>query len=147
IFIVHGVRKLSPSLLERQREDVLVTNHRFVFGKPPNEISSKRILLQLQEQIEISQQNLVKKIAERREQQLFSVWSPLLRAKSDLERRREQPIKYKGFSIKGNRIVFRLLKAVEDPIIGQQRQVREGKTTFVSGEVEDVAGDSLTLYV
>lgn len=146
-FIVHGVRKLSPSLLERQREDVFLTSHRFVFGKPANEINSKRILLQLQEQIEVFQQNLKKKIAERREQQLFSVWSALLRAKTDLERRREQPIKYRGFSIKGNRIVFRLAKAVEDPIIGQQRQVKEGKTTFVSGEVEDVAGDSLTLYV
>ena len=146
-FIVHGVRKLSPSLLERQREDVYLTNHRFVFGKPPDEIKSKRILLQLQEQIEIHQHNLMRKIAERREQQLFSVWSALLKVKTDLERRREQPIKYKGFSIKGNRIVFTLVKAIEDPIIGQQRQVKEGKTTFVSGEVEDVSGDSLTLYV
>ena len=145
--IVHGVRKLSPSLLEKQREDVFLTSHRFVFGKPPNEINSKRILLQLQEQIEIHQQNLNRKIAERREQQLFSVWSALLKAKTDLERRREQPIKYRGFSTKGNRIVFTLAKAVENHIIGQQRQVKEGKTTFVSGEVEDVSGDSLTLYV
>jgi superfamily I DNA and/or RNA helicase/serine/threonine protein kinase len=146
-FIIHGVRKLSASLLERQREDVFSTNHRFLFGRSPNEINSRRILLQLQEQIEISQQNLIRKVAERKEQQLFNAWSALLKAKSDLERRKEQPIKYRGFSIKGNRIVFRLGQPVEDPIVGQQRKVKEGKTTFVSGEVEDVSGDSLTLYV
>jgi serine/threonine protein kinase len=147
LFIIHGVRKLSPSLLERQREDVFLTNHRFVFGKPPHEINSRNILLQLQEHIEIHQQNLKRKIAERREQQLFTVWSALLRAKTDLERQKEQPIKYRGFSTQGNRIIFTLTKAVENPVIGQQRQVKEGKITFVTGEVESVTGESLTLYV
>jgi serine/threonine protein kinase len=147
IFIVHGVRKLSPGLLEKQREDAFLTNHRFVFGKPRDDIRSKQLLLQLQERIEIYQQSLRIKIAEKKEQQLFGVWSAVLRAKTDLERRREQPIKYRGFSTKGNRIVFALAGSIEDQIVGQQRQVKEGKITFVTGEVEDVSADSLTLYV
>src|SRR5437879_3553037 len=42
LLVIHRVRQLSPSLLERQREECLALHNRFIFGEPPDEISSRR---------------------------------------------------------------------------------------------------------
>ena len=146
LFFVHGVRHLSPGLLEKQREDALEIRHRFIVGKPPDEIAAHRTLLELYEEVEVHQQNIQRIANERREQALFSRWLQMLNMKRDLERQREKPIKYSGHSVKGNRIVFDLVERLEENVVGQQRLVRDGKKIFVLGEVDDQTSDTLTLY-
>ena len=142
-----NARRSSPTLLEKRREFALLCVNKFVFVRPRDFIEANQHLLSLQEQVEAFQRELAEKAEKQKEEELFRTWSSVLRAKTELERRKERPIQYRGFSEKGNRIFFNLTGDVEEESAGQLRQVRAEKTVFVTGEVELVSGRQLTLYV
>jgi serine/threonine protein kinase len=147
ILTVINARKLSPTILEKRREFACPSSNRFVFGRPGNLVEAHNHLLSLQEQVEVFQRELAETAERQREEELFRTWSSVLRAKTELERKKERPIRYNGFSEKGNRITFNLISDVGEESAGQLRQVRADKTVFVAGEVEQISDRRLTLYV
>jgi hypothetical protein len=59
-----------------------------------------------------------------------------------------KPIKYTSVTPGGNRVTFELSELPENDIAGQPRHVTNSKGfSIVKGDVEEVIGDKLVLYV
>jgi len=147
ILAVVNARRVSPTLLEKLRDSTFLAGCRFVFGAPHDLISANKSLKELLLQVDFHQSRLRAYAIEQREFDLFRSWYSILKAKTDMERRREHPIGYSGFSTDGNRITFDLAETVGEEIVGQTRQVKEDKLVFVTGEVAEVTARTLALYV
>src|SRR5262249_22242083 len=109
-----NARRSSPTILEKRREFAYTCTNKFVFARPRELIEANNHLLTLQEQVETFQRELAEKAERQKEEELFRVWSSVLRAKTEFERRKERPLRYNGFSEKGNRIIFDLTSDVEE---------------------------------
>ena len=84
-----------------------------------------------------------------RQDDLFRRWMSILHAKSDVEQRRETPIRYNGFKQQGSRLKLFTGYAVEDTLIGQPRliELTERGDRVVAGEVDSVGDDYIVLWV
>ena len=139
----------QPSVLEKMRDDGLTPKlYLFTFGYPPEPISAKSSLLTIQIEMDKHASDLAVKRLEKAEDELFRTWANTLKAKADLERVREQPIKYTSASEnERNRIVFQLLTPPENDVVSQSRQVRQHGVICVTGDVESQEGSELVLHV
>lgn len=150
--VILNVSKRSNSSLEWQREELSwIPSYEFTFEQPWNwsETEGKQIIGELQQEVEEFQNALKEKQIEEREQHLFRVWDNILKAKTEVEKDKETPLEYKKATVQGKRIRFHLKQIPEDDLIGQPRQVNlpNKAYVYVSGEVEDVTGNVLTLVV
>jgi tRNA A-37 threonylcarbamoyl transferase component Bud32 len=145
LLVILKVIKSSPAQLEMSREHALELNAQFTFGAPSG-IAKDQLRL-LQQQIEERWTDEVVRKSQRSEEQIFSVWAKILTAKHELERAKQQPLKFKHLTARGSRIVFTLESVVEDDIVGQPRRLVRGETLLLLGEVERIEADKLTLYV
>jgi len=147
ICTIISARRSSPTILEKRREFAYACSNKFAFGRPINLLEASNRLLTLQEEVEVFERELVQKAEKQKEEELFRTWSSILGAKTEFERRKERPIHYNGFSEKGNRIIFDLTSDTGEESAGHLRQVRAERTVFITGEVEQISGAKLTLYV
>lgn len=87
--------------------------------------------------------------AEWKETELFRSWNAILGAKTDVEKRKEKPLAYEGFSVdEVNSVIrFELREPPPADLIGQQRVVNSERSLVLVGEVDDIAGNTLTLCV
>lgn len=137
----------SSTLLEERRERTYKPPVIFKIGRPKDVEIARNSLLTVREGLDRYQDELKAEDIERREQELFRTWAAILKLKTDLEREKEQPIKYKSCSIKGNRAYFTLVVAPEENLIGQPRLLFSDKTCVLRGVVEDINGNGLVLFV
>lgn len=147
--VILNVSKQFNSDLERRREFSWIMPYEFTFNRPLtwSSIEGKQIIDELQQEVEEFQNALKEKQIEEREQHLFRVWDNILKAKTEVEKDKETPLEYKKATVQGKRIRFHLKQIPEDDLIEQPRQVNLPNKAYVSGEVEDVTGDVLTLVV
>lgn len=147
--VILNVSKQFNSDLERRREFSWIMPYEFTFNRPLtwSSIEGKQIIGELQKEVDEFQNALKEKQIEEREQHLFRVWGNILKAKTEVEKDKETPLEYKKTTVQGKRIRFHLKQIPEDDLIGQPRQVNLPNKAYVSGEVEDVTGDVLTLVV
>jgi serine/threonine protein kinase len=145
--VILNAGKLSSSILEERRERAFSPAVCFKLGRPTDVEKSKGTILDLREGLDRHEQELRAQALERKEQELFATWSGILKVKTDIEKQREQPIKYRGFSLKDNRATFSLLEEPEESLIGQKRLIISAQRYFLSGEVEDVRGKELILFI
>lgn len=145
--VVLSASKLTPSLLEQRREKAMPVAISARFGKGIDNDAAQRAILDLRESLERYVAELRISEAEAKEQELFRNWSSILNVKTDLERQKEQPLRFRRAWIEDSRVRFLLNEPVVDgDLVGQQRRVNDGHTCVVSGEVEQVDGTTLTLY-
>lgn len=144
--VILNASRLSSAILEQRRERAFITPIRARFSKPTDLVAARMVILNIREGLERQQEDLRIRDAEAKEQELFRVWSSVLKIKSDLERQKEQPLRFRRARIDEHRVRFVLQQAPDDDIVGQQRRVNEGQTCIVSGEVEEVDGTTLTLF-
>ena len=85
--------------------------------------------------------------AQARENQLFNIWTSILQAKAQIERDRQPALAYSAVKMEGEYAVFTLVKAAPNGILGQPRQVRRANKIGLTGEVESISGDRLTLRI
>ena len=145
--VILNVWRFSPTLVERRREAGYVPNYDLRFGLPTEVLKSKQTVLHLCEECEKHQAELQAKDLADREQELFRIWDKVLRAKEEVERDKEQPLRYTHVQVTRNRAVFTLAMPADDDVVGQPRQVRSRDIVYLAGEVEEVAGNTLTLYL
>ena len=146
--IVFNAWSVSPSLLEKRRERAWTLPYEFKFGSPLNVNEAREVIQELQDAVIEHEANLREQAEEEQKQRLFRIWSDILRAKTDWEEKRETPIHYKSFRYNGNRVVFEVESLPDDDIIGQPRRVTNSRgSRIVSGEIEDIKDDQLTLYI
>ncbi|MBD2482837.1 serine/threonine-protein kinase [Planktothrix sp. FACHB-1365] len=138
----------SYSQLEQRRERSWILPYEFRFGKPRNLYEAEDVIRDLEDAVIEHEDNLKEQEDEKEKQRIFQVWWDILRAKTDWEKNREKPIKYKGFTRDGNRVTFELSELPEDDLGGQPRHVTNPKgISILGGDVEQVIGDKLTLYI
>ena len=150
--VILNVSKQFNSSLEWLREKhSWIMPYEFTFNRPLtwSSIEGKQIIGELQQEVDEFQNALKEELKEEREQHLFRIWGNILKAKTEVEKDKETPLEYKKTTIQGKRIRFHLKQIPEDDLIGQPRQVKlpNKAYVYVSGEVEDVTGDILTLVV
>lgn len=143
-----NVQDFSSAILEQNRERAWLPPYEFKFGNPLVRWEAEEVIRELQLAVEELEANLRQTRAEEEKQRLFRVWWDILRAKTDWEKNREKPIKYKSITREGNRVTFELSELAENDIAGQPRHVTNSKGfSIVGGDVEQVISDRLTLYV
>lgn len=146
--VIINAQDFSSAILEQNRERAWVPPYEFKFGNPLVRWEAEEVIRELQLAVEELEANLRQTRAEEEKQRLFRVWWDILRAKTDWEKNREKPIKYKSFTREGNRVIFELSELAENDIAGQPRHVTNSKGfSIVGGDVEQVISDRLTLYV
>ncbi len=147
--VIIDLWRSQPSVLEKMREDAYTPRlYSFVFGYPSEVLSAKEKLLALQIELDRHASELAVKRLERAEDELFRTWANTLKAKADLERVREQPLRYTGvFDDDRDRIAFELAIPPENDVVAQSRQIRQHGVTCVTGDVESLEGRRLTLHV
>ncbi|MBM3238840.1 serine/threonine protein kinase [Candidatus Poribacteria bacterium] len=142
----------SPSsILEEERESAWspLRNYEFSFERPRDGFEAEEVIRDLRLAVDEHEAKLKLVDAERREQYLFRVWNDILRAKSDAEKIKQVPIKYKDVNYQddSNRVTFHLSQIPEESLIGQPRQVTLSDGGYLKGEVDEVRDDELILYV
>ncbi|MEG4287407.1 AAA domain-containing protein [Microcoleus sp. C2C3] len=143
-----NAQDFSSAILEQQRERAWIPPYEFKFGRPLIRSEAEEVIRELQFSVEEHEANLRQTRAEEEKQRLFRVWLNILRAKTDWEKNREKPIKYTSVTPEGNRVTFELSELPENDLAGQPRHVTNPKGfSIVGGDVEEVIGDKLVLYV
>jgi superfamily I DNA and/or RNA helicase/serine/threonine protein kinase len=145
-FVLLNALRLSSAVLEQRRERAFITLIRARFGRPDDPTAAQIAILNIREGLERQQEDLRIKDADAKEQELFRVWSSVLKLKSDLERQKEHPLRFRRAWIDEHRVRFELREAPSDDIVGQQRRVNEGQNCIITGAVEEVDGTTLTLF-
>ena len=136
------------SQLEQRRERAWTLPYDFKLGTPLNIHEAVEVIQKLQDAVIEYESHLQEREDEKEKQRIFQVWGDILRAKTDWEKNREKPIKYTSITREGNRVTFELSELPENDIAGQPRHVTNSKGfSLVGGDVEEVIGDKLVLYV
>lgn len=146
--VIFNAWSTSYSQLEQRRERAWNLSYEFKFGTPLNLYEAKEVIQKLQDTVIEHEANLKEQEDEKEKQRIFQVWRDILRAKTDWEKNREKPIKYTSVTREGNRITFELSELPENDIAGQPRRVTNSQGfSIVGGDVEEVIGDKLVLYI
>ena len=145
--VILNAGPLSTTILEERREKSYSPAVNFRFERPADLEEAKANLLAIREGLDRYQKELQIQAVERKEQELFATWAGILKVKTDIEKQKEHPIKYNGYRMDHKRAHFALLEAPEENLIGQKRLISSEKYFLLSGEVEDVSGKELTLFI
>ncbi len=147
--VVINATRLSSTLVEGKRERAMPIHCNFSIGTPPDEAKAAAVLLDLRIAIEAFEKQQAVVTAEWKETELFRSWNAILGAKTDVEKRKEKPLAYEGFSVdEANSVIcFELREPPPADLIGQQRVVNSERSLVLVGEVDDISGNTLTLCV
>jgi hypothetical protein len=142
-----NVQEPPQAHLEKRRNSAWQSNFRFAFGKQTNTIAAQKAVWNLRQNVDAHERDREERAREAEEQQLFLTLDATLRAKEFIEREREKPLKYTSVSIVGNRATLLMAEPVTDVIVGQARKISNGERILLFGDVEDVLGNKVVLYV
>ncbi len=146
--VVINAQSFSSATLEQNRERSYQPPYEFKFGKSLVRWEAEDVIRELKLSVEEHEANLRQSRAEEEKQRIFRVWEDILKAKTNWEQQREKVLKYIAFIPDGNRVTFQLAQLPEDDIAGQSRRVKNAKGfSLLGGDVEEVVGDELLLYV
>lgn len=144
--IVEAIQ-LPSHAMERDRDRGWKGSLTFRFGAPLDPSSAEDQISELITRLAEHQAQRNARAAEDRERGLFRSWRSLLEARKKVEETRAVPLRYQTFRRDGKRVVFTLSRPVEDEMAGQAWMVKVGPGLDVSGEIEDVTGRQLRLFI
>ena len=144
---IFNASPLPSSLLEKLRDRAFRQPMRFVVGAPTDRVAARDSLVELQ--VAVAEAENERRARERveEERRIFRVWKETLQAKTDLERGREAPVKYRQVTINGQRAIFEVADGASDELIGQQRQLELRDGGFLGGEIYDVQGAHVAISI
>ncbi|MHC5772954.1 AAA domain-containing protein [Nostoc sp.] len=136
------------SQLEQRRKLAWELPYEFRFGTPTYSYEGNDVIQEVQDAVIEHEANLQEQTAEAEKQRIFRVWWEILRAKTDWEQKREEPIKYINATPNGNHVIFQLAELPEKDITEQPRHITNSKGfSVLSGDVVGIVDDKLELYV
>jgi serine/threonine protein kinase len=144
--VINGSR-LSSTIIEAKRERAMELHARFSIEEPSDEHSASTALLDLRSALDRFESTRAEQDAQRKETDLFRTWNAILAAKSEVEKKKEKPLAYTGFSVDETKhlVRFQLNEPAPSEIIGQPRVINSDRSLIAAGEVDDIEGKSLTL--
>ncbi|AFZ60952.1 protein kinase [Anabaena cylindrica FACHB-243] len=145
--VILNVMNLSSSILEENRNRYWHPPYNFKFGNSSNRLEDKTVISKLKLLIEEYESEIRQKQAEEEKQRLFRNWENILRAKTDWEKEHQPPLNYIEVTRQENRAIFTLASITDENLVEQPRLVIVNNRTLLSGNVEEVKEDKLTLYI
>lgn len=145
--VVIGVREGSVVALEQQRERSFQPNVDFEFGEPHRQIAARQMLQELFEEYEEFRTSQARERSELEARELFRTWRAQLQLKSDVELMLSKPLRYRSQMAEGRRVVFQMQGDPAEAEVGEVRVISNQDGLRLRGEVEEVAGRRLTLYL
>ena len=145
--VIEDAHRALASTLDYRREKALPLHADFIIGKPLRTQEAATHLLILLSNLETHEVQRRLSEAKARENQLFNVWMSILQAKAQIERDRQPALPYSAVKLEDTLAVFTLTKAAPEGLLGQSRQVRRANKLWLTGEVESISGDQLTLRI
>ncbi len=148
-FVVIGAHSLPSSLLEKLRDRAYSGPMSFRVGEPQDRAAAQSAILELRVAAAEHTNELRLKERADEERRVLWTWKATLRAKEQLEREREAPIRYDDISIEGHRVTFSLEGLPPDDITdeGRHRQVEFLDGGFLGGDIYDVRGTEIDMAV
>lgn len=148
LFVFNAWRH-SAAQLERQREEAWIPSDKFTFkvATPRDAEAAKAAVQYLQQEADRRWQQLQMEARERADWKLLQSWESILRAKTELEKQRNYPLRYSGVHKEGYRAYIRLAEDPPEDLVGQPRVIRLPDGGLIRCEVESVRGQEITLYV
>lgn len=137
----------SPSEVERRREIGFRPAVTFSFGFPPNVDAASSNLDEIFSELEAFESLGKAENESGNQDRIFRVWYSFLRAKSDFEARREEPIPYVDYKINQSNVVFTTSNPVSAEIIGQSRVIKLTTLDSFFCEVVDVSADQIIVSI
>ncbi len=147
VLAVINASRLSPTILERLRADALRAPLDFRITDPTSPGLAQQLLDDLYVEVAQSVAERLARREQEREQEAFRVWRSILEAKRQIENERGVPVRYRGFRVEGNRIVFELDGPAPEGIVDETRLVRNGQQVVLAGEVEDATEGHIHLFL
>ena len=144
---ITSLSQVSPTHAERRRDLAMPLNVLFRPGKPGLASPGRESILALREELAKFRLEQAARITKNKEEELFRLWASILKAKTAIEKSKENPIPYQSFSINENRITFSVKGLSGADLTGQARLVRDDAFVKVTGEVEKATNSEITLYV
>ena len=141
--VISSMRPSSDGLLEKERNQGWAVEMNYKIGRPSTPEQAQQVVESLVTGVEYHEQQADARGLQDEEERLFRNWSDLLQIRMD-HCREDKGYNYRGCEPDGNRITFNLSETPDKSIIEETWMV-EG--TFLSGIVDAVADDSITLYI
>jgi superfamily I DNA and/or RNA helicase len=141
--IISSLRPSSDGYLEKERSQGWAVELNFKVGRPSTPQQALQVVESLISGVEYHEQQSDARGLQDEEERLFRNWSDLLQIRMD-HCREDKSYNYRGCEPDGNRITFNLSEAPDKSILEETWMV-EG--TYLSGVVDAVSDDSITLYI
>jgi len=147
VFIVIGAAKLPPSTLQTRSEEAWSGVVRIRRVSPLDLMQARADLTKLYEHVDEHERLAAERRTPARDRVTLRTWRQVLEFKRQVEANRGLPLRYRSFRLEGRRVIFDLMAEAGQDVIGQKRLVRGGRMRVLAGEVEDLAGNALSLFV
>ena len=141
--VISTVRPVSDGILEKERNQGWTTELRYKVGRPYSEPEAKQLIESLIQGVEYHEEQAGARKQQDEEERLFRNWSDLLQVRMD-HCREDKGYNFRGSEPEGNRITFSITDT-PDPSIIEESWMVEG--TYLSGVIDAVSDDSITLYI
>ncbi|MEY3773610.1 MAG: hypothetical protein RLZZ129_390 [Verrucomicrobiota bacterium] len=141
--VISTVRPTSDGLLEKDRNQGWTPTISYKIGRPYSIDAGQQMVDSLVRGIDYHEEQAVARRLQDEEERLFRNWSDLLQVRMD-HCREDKGYNFRGCESDGNRITFNVSEA-PDPSIIEETWMVEG--TYLSGLVDAVSDDGITLYI
>lgn len=145
--VILGASQSSVVSLEQRRDRSYQPHVEFFFAAPQKPDEARMQLAALAEEVDDWVAHQAIERAAREAQEIFRSWRGVLQLKSDLQRTLSAPARYRAFETNGDRVTFHLTSDPEGIEVGELRVISQGAGPSVRGEVEEVVGRRVTLFL
>ena len=127
--------------------DLMLSDFVFTFDQSLNANIALASFAHLVNELDSHQQRKEQQLEEKEEGRLLEQWKAQLSARQEVEKRRETPIRYQGYSRNAKRIRFETIGDVHNVEIGELRRLDTGAPGWQPvGEVESVTEDGIDVW-
>ena len=134
---------MSPSNIERLREDGCILPLKFSFSKPPADSENQKLIknIFLEVLAHESQKDDEALVAEK--EQFFRRLYTFLSAKNEIERRSQEKIVYENRSIVGESVTLETDEYLPSDLVGEERIIKLTSGFIIRCEIDDVRSTSV----
>ncbi len=143
-----GIVPRRPGDVDRSFDfDLLLSHYNFTFDQSLNANVARESIVQLIEELDTHQRLRDEQLEAKEERRLLDQWRLQLAARQEVEKRKETPVKYRGYSRNAKRVRFETIGDVQKVEVGEFRRLEAGVPGWQAvGEVEAVTQDSIEIW-
>lgn len=148
VLTLTGIVPRRPGDVDRSLDfDLLLPDFDFTFDQPLNANDSLKSLARLIEELDSHQRRREQQLEEKEDGRLLEQWRSQLAARQAVEKRRETPVKYRGYSRNAKRVRFETVGDIQKVEVGEFRRLDAGTPGWQAvGEVESVTEDGIEIW-